>query len=551
MTAHVRARELLFPVLLLPVQVPVLLATVSATESVLAGPAARRRGALAPAPGRRRPRLPRRRAPDLRVHPGRMSARHDDTRSLGLAGSRCWPSPPGSSRASASAARGRAGQRPAHHVPARARGARRAISPSSSSWCGERRLSRDAAPGLGPAAPAAAAEIGVLFTGLTIVVGVDLGQADLGHLVDVGRAADLDRGAAPRLRRATCCCAPWSRSPSARARYRRRGRHRRARRNIPIVHFSVYWWRTLHQPSTILGPGPAHHRRRVHRCALARERRRLHAALRLLPRARAWRSRASRRRLLARDDAGQLGLRRRRLRRRRGALLVGYWRHLGRARDPRARRAPAAKPAGGAPMSRAREVPRRRPRHRGRARLPDLRGRDASPSSTSSRRPSSGPRRCRARPTGSGGMVKPGTLKWEPKTARPRLRPLRRQGHDRRSRHKGTPPDLFARGTRRGGRGHAGARDGYFKAVADPGQALRGVQGAARREPGRATRSCSKTLRGGEASADDPRDRLRAHRGRARRSRCTARGAAALGARSGRPALRGVRRSTPPSACSC
>jgi len=37
MTAQVRARELLFPVLLLPVQVPVLLATVKATESVLAG----------------------------------------------------------------------------------------------------------------------------------------------------------------------------------------------------------------------------------------------------------------------------------------------------------------------------------------------------------------------------------------------------------------------------------------------------------------------------------------------------------------------------------
>jgi heme exporter protein B len=37
MTAAVRARELLFPVLLLPVQVPVLLATVKATEAVLAG----------------------------------------------------------------------------------------------------------------------------------------------------------------------------------------------------------------------------------------------------------------------------------------------------------------------------------------------------------------------------------------------------------------------------------------------------------------------------------------------------------------------------------
>jgi heme exporter protein B len=37
MTAQVRSRELLFPVLLLPIQVPVLLATVSATQVVLAG----------------------------------------------------------------------------------------------------------------------------------------------------------------------------------------------------------------------------------------------------------------------------------------------------------------------------------------------------------------------------------------------------------------------------------------------------------------------------------------------------------------------------------
>ena len=37
MTTHVRARELLFPVLLLPTQVPVLLATVSATQALLLG----------------------------------------------------------------------------------------------------------------------------------------------------------------------------------------------------------------------------------------------------------------------------------------------------------------------------------------------------------------------------------------------------------------------------------------------------------------------------------------------------------------------------------
>jgi heme exporter protein B len=37
MTAHVRAREVLFPVLLLPVEIPVLLATVKATEALLLG----------------------------------------------------------------------------------------------------------------------------------------------------------------------------------------------------------------------------------------------------------------------------------------------------------------------------------------------------------------------------------------------------------------------------------------------------------------------------------------------------------------------------------
>jgi heme exporter protein B len=37
MTAHIRAREVLFPVLLLPVQVPVLLGAVKATEALLGG----------------------------------------------------------------------------------------------------------------------------------------------------------------------------------------------------------------------------------------------------------------------------------------------------------------------------------------------------------------------------------------------------------------------------------------------------------------------------------------------------------------------------------
>jgi heme exporter protein C len=27
--------------------------------------------------------------------------------------------------------------------------------------------------------------------------------------------------------------------------------------NVPVVHFSVVWWRTLHQPATVLSPDPA------------------------------------------------------------------------------------------------------------------------------------------------------------------------------------------------------------------------------------------------------------------------------------------------------
>ena len=27
--------------------------------------------------------------------------------------------------------------------------------------------------------------------------------------------------------------------------------------NVPLVHFSVYWWRTLHQPPSLLKPGPS------------------------------------------------------------------------------------------------------------------------------------------------------------------------------------------------------------------------------------------------------------------------------------------------------
>jgi len=100
-----------------------------------------------------------------------------------------------------------------------------------------------------------AGEIGVLFTGLTIVSGSIWGKPTWGtwwtwdarltstavlFLVYVGYLM---------LR-------SLIEDPDARARYAAVVGILGAV-NIPIVHFSVKWWRALHQPSTILGPEPS------------------------------------------------------------------------------------------------------------------------------------------------------------------------------------------------------------------------------------------------------------------------------------------------------
>jgi len=102
---------------------------------------------------------------------------------------------------------------------------------------------------------AAAAELGVLFTGLTIVSGSVWGRPTwgtwwtwdarltstavmllvyVGYLLLRGMVEETDR----RARFAGVVGIV-------------------AAANIPIVHFSVTWWRTLHQPPTILTPGPS------------------------------------------------------------------------------------------------------------------------------------------------------------------------------------------------------------------------------------------------------------------------------------------------------
>ena len=101
----------------------------------------------------------------------------------------------------------------------------------------------------------ASAEVGVLFTGLTIGAGAIWGKPTwgtwwtwdarltsvailfvmyLGYLLLRGMIEEHERGA--RYAAVVGIIAAL---------------------DIPLVHFSVYWWRTLHQPPSILKPGPA------------------------------------------------------------------------------------------------------------------------------------------------------------------------------------------------------------------------------------------------------------------------------------------------------
>jgi len=100
---------------------------------------------------------------------------------------------------------------------------------------------------------AASAEIGLLFTTLTIVTGAIWGKATW------GKWWDWD----PRLTTAAILLVVYA--GYVLLRQSLVDRRRRARiasvfgivgfLNVPIVHFSVLWWRGLHQPPTVIRPG--------------------------------------------------------------------------------------------------------------------------------------------------------------------------------------------------------------------------------------------------------------------------------------------------------
>ena len=189
----------------------------------------------------------------VRVRPGRLRGGPVLVRALG-GGSR-WhgPGSPVSWREFGHrTARGRPGQRPAD--PARARRADRvpglrAVSPR------QRRLPGDARGALGPARRPAA-ELACSSPGSRSCSGSIWGKPTWGMWWTWDARLTSTTASCSSSTSATCCCGPWSTSRSGALGYAAVVGILGAV-NIPIVHFSVKWWRALHQPSTILGPEPS------------------------------------------------------------------------------------------------------------------------------------------------------------------------------------------------------------------------------------------------------------------------------------------------------
>ena len=98
-----------------------------------------------------------------------------------------------------------------------------------------------------------AAEVGLVFTGVTIVTGAIWGKATWGVWWDWD----------PRLTTTALLFVIYAGYILIRSSIVDRVRRARAGAvigiigfaNVPIVHFSVLWWRSLHQPPTIIQPG--------------------------------------------------------------------------------------------------------------------------------------------------------------------------------------------------------------------------------------------------------------------------------------------------------
>jgi heme exporter protein C len=102
---------------------------------------------------------------------------------------------------------------------------------------------------------AGAAELGVVFTGVTIVSGSIWGKPTWGTWW-TWDARLTSTAVLFLIYVGYCLLRAMLEEPERRARYAAVVGILGAL-NIPIVHFSVTWWRALHQPSTMLGPQPA------------------------------------------------------------------------------------------------------------------------------------------------------------------------------------------------------------------------------------------------------------------------------------------------------
>ena len=98
---------------------------------------------------------------------------------------------------------------------------------------------------------ASSVEVGTVFTALDARHRLDLGPPHLGRVVGLGRAPHVDGVAPGAVARVPGGAARAAAAPDARAR-RCAVVALVAAVDVPIVHFSVDWWHTLHQNATVL-----------------------------------------------------------------------------------------------------------------------------------------------------------------------------------------------------------------------------------------------------------------------------------------------------------
>ena len=270
LTVNMRLREVMLPMLVYPIMIPALMAAMQLTTHLIGGPAARRRYAGLAAPAGR-----------LRRHLHGAVADPDGNRSGGLERTMrekllyvlCGLRPPllfaRNLYVHASCSfpdEASAGRHLPHHLLPRAGGHDGVPVLLRGAACASVGLPGDEEPHASTRVAVSVTEVGLAFGAANLITGMIWGRIIWGIWWTWDRAAHLDAGLLAALRRL----------PDAAARHRGAHAARHASRrcfsifafiDVPIVFFSIKWWRTQHPQPVFWGGGAMDSGVLVHDCS--------------------------------------------------------------------------------------------------------------------------------------------------------------------------------------------------------------------------------------------------------------------------------------------